>query len=131
MIVVIAILASVVAPEVFSKVDTARISTAKSQIEALGTALDSYRLANGSYPTTAQTLDALMHPPQVDPPPSWSGPYMQKAIPLDPWNRPYIYASPPEKNTNPTSYDLYTCGKNGDCSGTGPTDPNSMISNWQ
>jgi general secretion pathway protein G len=129
-IVVIAILASVVAPEVFSKVGTARISTAKSQIEALGTALDSYRLANGSYPTDAQGLDALMHVPQIDPPPTWSGPYMTKAIPDDPWNRPYIYHCPPQLNPNQQSYDLYSNGKDGLGDGVGPNDENSQVSNW-
>src|ERR1043165_3885039 len=50
-IVVIAILATLVAPNVFQHVSTAKTSTAKSQIEMLSTALDAYRLAKGHAPT--------------------------------------------------------------------------------
>src|SRR4051812_4218222 len=108
-IVVIAILASVVAPEVFKNVGTAKATTAKSQIEELVSALSAYRLANnGYYPTTQQGLDALYNIPSVDPPPTWNGPYLTKPIPNDPWGRPYIYICP--GNENPRGYDLYTLG---------------------
>jgi general secretion pathway protein G len=53
--VVIAVLASLVAPNVFTHVGEAKHVTARSQIEILGAALDAYRLDNGRYPTTAQT----------------------------------------------------------------------------
>ena len=67
-IVVIAILATLVAPNVFQHVSTAKSSTAKSQIEMIGTALDAYRLDNGQYPTTQQGLEALITKPTIDPP---------------------------------------------------------------
>jgi len=126
-IVVIAILASVVAPEVFSKVGMARQSTAKSQIEALSTALDSYRLDNGTYPTTQQGLDALMHIPAIDPPPTWRGPYMQKPIPNDPWGQPWIYNYPAQNNPNPGSFDLFSYGADKLPSGDGE---NADVTNW-
>jgi general secretion pathway protein G len=111
-IVVIAILASVVAPEVFKNVGAAKHTTAKSQIEELSSALAAYRLANnGYYPTTQQGLDALYTIPSIDPPPTWNGPYITKPIPNDPWGRPYIYMSPGE--ANPRGYDLYTLGRDG------------------
>ena len=73
-IVVIAILATLVAPNVFQHVGTAKTTTAKSQIEMLSSALDAYRLDTGAYPTTQQGLQALMELPQVDPPANWRGP---------------------------------------------------------
>ena len=78
-IVVIAILATLVAPNIFRNVGDARAATAKTQIESLGTALDAYRLDNGAYPTTAQGLAALWTRPTIDPPANWRQPYLRKA----------------------------------------------------
>jgi general secretion pathway protein G len=116
-IVVIAILATLVAPNVFQHVGAAKSATAKSQIEMLGAALDAYRLDNGSYPTTQQGLDALWEKPSADPPMNWRGPYLRKPVPPDPWQRPYIYLSPGE--VNPTGYDLLSYGADGKVGGEG------------
>src|SRR5258707_5663516 len=70
-IVVIAILATLVAPNIFQHVGAAKSATAKSQIEMLGAALDAYRLDNGTYPTTQQRLDALWEKPSIGPPADW------------------------------------------------------------
>lgn len=107
-IVVIAILATLVAPNVFQHVSTAKISTTKSQIEMLSTALDAYRLDNGQYPSTQQGLAALITKPTIDPPPTWRGPYLRKEIPLDPWNEPYQYVYPGVHNKG--GYDLFSKG---------------------
>ena len=110
-IVVIAILATLVAPNVFQHVGTAKTTTAKSQIEMLSSALDAYRLDTGAYPTTQQGLQALMELPQVDPPANWRGPYLKSEIPLDPWGHPYIYEFP--GRINPSGYDLRSMGPDG------------------
>ncbi len=111
-IAVIAILASIVSPMVFRNVGDAKRSTAQSQLEILGTALDAYRLDNDYYPSTAQGLDALWQLPQGSPPAlNWRGPYLRKRAPLDPWNRPYLYTSPGVHS--PTSYDLASYGRDG------------------
>src|SRR6266542_5555898 len=79
-IVVIAILATLVAPNVFQHVGAAKSATAKSQIEMLGAALDAYRLDNGRYPTTEQGLAALWLEPAPDPRPrNWRAPYLRQA----------------------------------------------------
>src|SRR5438046_8678331 len=93
-IVVIAILATLVAPNVFQHVGAAKSATAKSQIEMMGAALDAYRLDNGRYPTTEQGLNALWEKPGIDPPANWRSPYLRKPVPLDPWGRPYDFPSP-------------------------------------
>ncbi len=125
-IVVIAILATLVAPNIFQHVGAAKSATAKSQIEMLGTALDAYRLDNGHYPTTQQGLDALWTMPTVDPPTNWRGPYLRKPVPLDPWGAAYIYLSPGQ--VNPTGYDLLTYGADGKPGGTGE---DADITSWQ
>jgi len=117
-IAVIAMLAALVAPNVFQHVGTAKDATARSQIELLGAALDAYRLDNGRYPTTDQGLDALQVQPSTQPLPSnWRGPYLRKAVPMDPWGTPFIYLSPGEMN--PRNYDLLSLGSDGEPGGEG------------
>jgi general secretion pathway protein G len=117
-IAVLAMLAALVAPNVFQHVGTAKDATARSQIELLGAALDAYRLDNGRYPTTDQGLDALQVQPTLQPLPSnWRGPYLRKDVPMDPWGAPFIYVSPGE--VNPQGYDLLSLGADGEPGGEG------------
>lgn len=125
-IAVIAILATLVAPNIFQHVSSAKSATAQAQIEMLGTALDAYRLDNGHYPTTEQGLAALWQIPTVDPPTNWRGPYTRKPIPLDPWGAAYIYLCPGQ--VNPNGYDLLTYGADGKPGGTGE---DADITSWQ
>src|SRR5215468_3092651 len=80
-IVVIAILATLVAPNIFRHVGAAKDATAKSQIEMLGAALDAFRLDNGRYPTTDEGLAALWEQPSSGRVPNWKGPYLRKPVP--------------------------------------------------
>lgn len=90
--IIIGLLAALVGPRMFGKVDRARQQSAKAQIELFATALDAYRLDVGSYPTTEQGLASLrVAPPNVE---RWDGPYLPKEIPMDPWGKPYFYKSP-------------------------------------
>ena len=117
-IAIIATLASIVAPQIFGNVGDARRNTAKSQLQILALAIDSYRLDTDAFPTTQQGLDALRTPPQQTEGASvWRGPYLRQTVPLDPWGRPYVYVSP--GIANPSSYDLYTLGKDGRIGGSG------------
>lgn len=125
-IVVIAILATMVAPNVFRHVGAARDTTAKSQIEMIGSGLDTYRLDNGMYPTTEQGLAALQVAPSYEPiPTNWNGPYLRKEVPNDPWGRPYVYISPGQ--ANPNGYDLMSYGADGQPGGEGE---NADIVSW-
>lgn len=126
-IVVIATLATLVAPNVFRHVGAANDATARAQIEMLGAALDAYRLDNGHYPSTEQGLEALQSRPSGRPiPRNWSGPYLRKPVPQDPWDRPYVYRSPGE--ANPASYDLLSYGSDGAPGGEGDA---ADIVSWQ
>jgi general secretion pathway protein G len=125
-IAIIATLAAIVAPSLFSNIGDARKNTARSQIQILSLALDAYRLDNDAFPTTEQGLDALRNPAIVgDAPQNWKGPYLRQLVPIDPWGRPYVYLSP--GLVNPGSYDLYTLGKDGRAGGDGE---NADITSW-
>ncbi len=111
--VIIGLLAGLVAPQYFNQIGKSNVKIAKAQIDSLGKALDEYRLDVGQYPTTEEGLDALYTRPQNEP--RWSGPYLKKAVPLDPWSRAYVYRSPGEHG----EYDLYSLGRTGQPGGTG------------
>jgi general secretion pathway protein G len=111
--VIIGLLAGYVAPRYFSQVGKSEVKTAMAQINALEKALDTYRLDVGRYPSSEQGLAALVEKPQNEP--KWQGPYLAKAVPLDPWGRPYQYKSPGEK----AEYDLLSFGRDGQPGGTG------------
>jgi general secretion pathway protein G len=125
-VIVLGLLAGIVLPQVIGRVSQARDSTARTQIEMIGVALDSYRLDNGRYPTTQQGLEALRTEPSSEPlPANWRGPYLRRAVPEDPWGRPYVYRSPGEEN--PGSFDLFTLGMDGQPGGEGE---DADINNW-
>lgn len=76
-------------------VSRARVVGAKNQVETFSIALNAYYLDCGRYPTTEQGLKALWEKPVLEPVPSqWSGPYLNKEVPRDPWGREYEYRAP-------------------------------------
>ena len=121
-IIIIGLLAALVGPRLFGKVSMAKLNAAKAQIELFGTALDTFRLDVGKYPTTEEGLKALREKPSgVE---GWNGPYLPKEIPLDPWKRPYIYKSPGEHG----DYDLISYGLDGAEGGEGE---NQDVVSWK
>lgn len=117
-LVILGLLAGIVAPQIIGRVSEAKTTTAKTQVELIATALDSYRLDTGNYPTTAQGLAALRDRPATPPvPPTWRGPYLRRPVPDDPWGRPYVYRFPGEKH--PGSFDLYSLGRDAKPGGEG------------
>ncbi len=117
-IIVIGLLAGLVAPQIVGRVSEARVTTAKAQLELFSVALETYRLDNGRYPTTEQGLPALRDRPARGPVPlNWKGPYLRKAVPVDPWGNPYVYKSPGTINTS--GYDVFSLGRDGKPGGSG------------
>jgi general secretion pathway protein G len=112
-IVIIGLLAGYVAPRYFGQVGKSEVQVAKAQIESIEKALDQFRLDTRSYPTAEQGLDALVSKPANAN--GWSGPYLKKAVPNDPWGRAYVYRVPGGKG----EFDLYSLGKDGKPGGTG------------
>ena len=112
-VVIIGLLASYVGPRYFGQLGKSEVTTAKAQMQAFSRALDQFRLDVGRYPTTEQGLNALITRPGEEP--KWNGPYLQNAVPLDPWGKAYVYRAPGEKG----DYDIVSFGKDGAPGGTG------------
>jgi general secretion pathway protein G len=123
-VIIIGLLAAVIVPSVINKVDEARVSKAKADIQSLETALTMYRLDNSKYPTTDQGLQALMVQPTDPSIRHWRiGGYLQR-VSKDPWGADYQYVFP---GTHGKDYDLYTLGADEQPGGEGT---NADIGNW-
>jgi general secretion pathway protein G len=103
--VILGLLAALVGPRMFGKVEKSKQKAAKAQISLFETAIDAYRLDVGTYPTSEMGLQALRVKPEgVE---KWDGPYLPKEIPLDPWGNPFDYRSPGEHG----EYDIISYGQ--------------------
>jgi len=120
--VIIGLLASYVAPRFFNQVGKSEIKTARAQLDAFDKALAAYRLDTGRYPATEQGLRALTDRPSDEP--RWSGPYLAKALPPDPWGRAYVYRLPGDGGRE---FEMFSYGKDGQAGGSGD---NADISVW-
>ncbi len=119
--VIIGLLAGYVGPRYFEQIGKSETKTARAQINALGKALDQYRIDTGSYPSTEQGLAALnTQPADVS---KWEGPYLKKSVPNDPWDKAYNYRSPGENG----DYDLFSLGKDGQ---TGGEKESQDVTSW-
>jgi general secretion pathway protein G len=115
-VVILAVLGALVVPKILENVDKARVTRAASDIRAIQTALDLYRLDNFKYPTTEQGLQALVTQP-TDPTITnyRAGGYLP-SLPKDPWGNPYQYVSP---GANGRDYDIVSYGRDGKPGGEG------------
>ncbi|HTY04290.1 MAG TPA: type II secretion system major pseudopilin GspG [Rhodocyclaceae bacterium] len=120
--VIIGLLTAYVGPRFFSQIGKSEVKAARAQIDALEKALDQYRLDVGHYPSTEQGLAALMAAPPGET--RWSGPYLKKSVPNDPWGKAYVYRQPGEHG----DFDLLSYGKDGQPGGSGEA---ADIANWQ
>jgi general secretion pathway protein G len=105
--IILGLLASLVAPTMFSKVDSSKRNAAVTQMQMLATSLDAYRLDVGRYPVSLNEL-------RISEERNWDGPYLPKDVPLDPWNNSYVYNL---KANN--SYSLLSYGADGRQGGEG------------
>lgn len=120
--IIIGLLAALVGPRFIRQEEKAKIKAAKAQIELLSTALDTFRLDIGRYPSSEEGLDALVRKPgSVD---KWDGPYLKKDMPLDPWGKAYVYKSPGEHG----AFDLLSYGADGVSGGEGD---NRDVTSWE
>src|SRR5712691_11982553 len=120
-IIILGLLVGLVGPRLFGRVGQSKTAAARAQIELLGAALDQYRLDVGRYPDTGQGLDMLMRNPGT---PNWSGPYLKKDVPKDPWGNAYKYRCCPGQHGD---YDLWSEGADGQPGGEGE---NADIMSW-
>jgi general secretion pathway protein G len=115
-VVILAVLGALVVPKLIENVDRARVARAQSDIRAVQTALDLYRLDNFKYPTTEQGLQALVKQPNDPSITNYRAEGYLPAIPKDPWNNPYQYASP---GADGKPYEVLTFGRDGKPGGDG------------
>jgi|HubBroStandDraft_1064217.scaffolds.fasta_scaffold00076_23 general secretion pathway protein G len=110
-LVIMGLLGALVGPKLLDKLDDSKAKTAETQVRMLKSALDTMRLDFGRYPTADEGLQLLVSPPaDPDAKSRWHGPYLEDAMPLDPWGKPYLY-SPEGKEPHPIA--LYSFGASG------------------
>ncbi|MNJ23536.1 Type II secretion system protein G precursor [compost metagenome] len=125
-VVIIGVLGAVVVPQFMSRPDQAKVTAAKTDIQAIATSLEMYRLDNFNYPSTQQGLEALSSRPLGAPAArNWNAQGYLKSLPIDPWGTPYQYLNPGVKS--PHGYDLYSLGSDGVTGGEGHA---ADIGNW-
>lgn len=116
-LVIIGLLAGLVGPRLMGQAETAKIKTTDTQVKMLKGSLDTMRLDIGRYPTTEEGLALLAVAPQDQVIKAlWKGPYVDGAVPLDPWNHAYQYSNVKSANGNP--FTLYSFGADGQKGGT-------------
>ena len=121
-VIIIGLLAGLVLPQFIRQEEKAKLKATRAQIELFATALDTFRLDVGRYPTTEEGLQALRQKPGgIE---RWDGPYLKKDLPLDPWNKPYVYKSPGDHGP----YDILSYGADGVPGGDGD---NRDITSWE
>ena len=113
-LIIIAIMASFVVPSVINRPDQARFTKVKNDILTIESALDLYKLDNGTYPSNDKGLEALIE--------DQDNLYL-KRLPLDPWNEPYQYSNP-GKNSK---IDIFSLGADSQLGGNGN---DKDIGNW-
>jgi len=122
-LVIIGVLGALIVPNLFSGLDDARSTAARTDINTVVQALKRYKLDNQRYPSVEQGLDALLRKPAANPvPPNWK-PYLDK-LPNDPFGRAYQYLNPGVRG----EIDVFSLGADGQAGGEGK---NADIGNWQ
>ncbi len=122
-VIILGLLVGLVGPRLLGRVGQSKSATARAQIELVSASLDLYKLDVGSYPTTAQSLEALVKNSNEA---NWAGPYLKKnTVPKDPWGNPYKYGCCPGQHGD---FDLWTEGADNAPGGEGE---NADISSWE
>ena len=122
-LVIIGVLGALIVPNLFSSLDDAKVTAARTDINTLTQALKRYKLDNQRYPSAEQGLESLVRKPSSGPvPPNWK-PYLDK-LPADPWTRPYQYLNPGVRG----EIDIFSFGADGQ---PGGEDKNADIGSWQ
>lgn len=117
-VVIIGVLGALVVPQFMNRPDQAKVTAARSDLKAIATALEIYRLDNFAYPSSQQGLQALVTKPSGRKlARSWNPQGYLRQVPLDPWGTPYRYVYPGTRSNE--GYDLFSLGSDGVAGGDG------------
>ncbi len=120
-LVILATLAAIVVPKFARRTEQANVTSAKTQIVSFETALETFEIDLGRYPSNTEGLKALIEKPSGLE--KWKQPYLTRShIPKDPWGNDYVYKQPGQHNEY--GYDLSSTGADGQQGG------GDDISNW-
>ena len=122
-IVIIGVLAAMVVPRLTGRTEQAKIARAKSDLAAIGLAVDLYELDTGRLPASLEDLTRRDAPADVgdEAKGRWNGPYLKKGLPNDPWSKPYSYN---RESQHHQDYDLFSLGPDGQPG-------NDDVTNWE
>lgn len=113
-LVIIGLIASLVGPRLFARVDSSKVQVAETQSKMLRGAVETFRLEVGRLPTAEEGLEVLRKAPSDERGKTrWRGPYMDEAIPADPWGNAYVYSTPGRDGQPFAIYSLGADGKPG------------------
>ena len=116
-LVLIGLIASLVGPRLFSRVDASKVQVAETQVRMLRGAVETFRLEGGRLPTPDEGLSVLFTAPSDERARArWRGPYLDEGVPDDPWGRPYVYSMP---GPDGMGFALYSLGADGTPGGEG------------
>lgn len=114
---IIGLLAGLVGPRLFERLERSKAQTAEAQIKMLKSTIDMLRLDLGRVPRNEEGLRLLQQPPTSQQEAfRWRGPYLEGDVPTDPWGNPYQYVIPGPKGQ---PYALYSLGADGQPGGEG------------
>lgn len=115
--VIIGLLAGLVGPRIFGKVDNSKVQTAQVQIKMIESGLQIMRLDIGEIPASETALKWLVAAPEdANVAPLWKGPYMDGQLPVDPWNNAYKITVP---GLNGKPFSVVSYGADGQLGGEG------------
>lgn len=125
-IAIILVLTATVGFMAINSLEKSRIAATRTQIESFATAIEAYYIDCGNFPTTEQGLGALRKKPETAPSSeNWSGPYIYKDVPKDPWGYEYEYTSPAPDGS---PYGIRSFGADGI---EGGENKNADIKSWE
>ncbi len=119
-VVIIAVLATMIVPRFFGRVESAKHGVAKQKLVEIEKAVEMFSYDYGRLP---EALDELVNRPADIPEEKWNPPTLKAKDLLDPWAREYVYKRPGEHGP----YDLYSLGADGQAGGE---KENEDITNW-
>ncbi|MEE8463438.1 MAG: type II secretion system major pseudopilin GspG [Gammaproteobacteria bacterium] len=122
-VVILGILAAIVAPNIIGRVEQARVTRARTDIQTIEAALKMYRIDNSRYPSTEQGLEALVQKPAGANLPKYTPDGYLERLRKDPWSSSYQYLYPGQHGR----LDIYSFGADGL---PGGSDNDADIGNW-